>query len=40
VLEEAGFGADAAAPVMRRVLEVVSGQNVTDIGDIAVGLRD
>jgi penicillin-binding protein 2 len=40
VLEEAGFGADAAAPVMRRVLEVLSGQNVTDIGDIAVGLRD
>ena len=40
VLEESGFGADAAAPVMRRVLELLSGQNITNVGDIAVGKND
>jgi penicillin-binding protein 2 len=39
-LEESGFGADAAAPVMRRVLELLSGQNITSVGDIAVGKND
>jgi penicillin-binding protein 2 len=37
VLEESGFGSDAAAPVIRRVLELVSGQSVTAAGDIAGG---
>lgn len=40
VLEESGFGADAAAPVMRRVLELLSGQQITNVGDIAVGKAD
>ncbi len=40
VLEESGFGADAAAPVMRRVLELLSGQQVTNVGDIRVGKAD
>jgi penicillin-binding protein 2 len=40
VLEESGFGADAAAPVMRRVLELMSGQQVSNVGDIAVGKAD
>jgi penicillin-binding protein 2 len=40
VLEESGFGADAAAPVMRRVLEVLSGQQITNVGDIAAGKAD
>ena len=40
VLEESGFGADAAAPVMRRVLELLSGQQITNVGDILVGKAD
>ena len=39
-LEESGFGSDAAAPVMRRVLELISGQSVTAAGDIAGGVAD
>ncbi len=37
ILEEAGFGAEAAAPVVRRILELVSGQSLTDLADIAGG---
>jgi penicillin-binding protein 2 len=40
VLEESGFGAQSAAPVVRRMLELVSGQSVSNTGDIAVGSRD
>jgi penicillin-binding protein 2 len=40
VLEESGFGADAAAPVMRRLLELLSGQQITNVGDILVGKAD
>ncbi len=32
VMEQAGFGGDAAAPVVRRILQGVSGQPVTPIG--------
>ena len=32
VMEQAGFGGDAAAPVARRILQGVSGQQVTPIG--------
>jgi penicillin-binding protein 2 len=39
-LEESGFGSDAAAPVMRRVLELVSGQSVSKLGDIGAGVAD
>jgi penicillin-binding protein 2 len=37
ILEESGFGADAAAPVVRRMLELVSGQAVSNAGEIAAG---
>jgi penicillin-binding protein 2 len=37
ILEEAGFGAESAAPVVRRILELISGQSVTAAGDIASG---
>ena len=40
VLEESGFGAQSAAPVVRRLLELVSGQTVTAAGEIAAGSRD
>jgi penicillin-binding protein 2 len=37
ILEESGFGSDAAAPVIRRILELITGQSVTDAGAIASG---
>jgi penicillin-binding protein 2 len=37
ILEEAGFGGEAAAPVVRRVYEQLSGQEITDAGDIQAG---
>jgi penicillin-binding protein 2 len=40
VLEEAGFGADAAAPVIRHVFEVISGQNPTPVTSHSSAVRD
>lgn len=40
VLEEAGFGADAAAPVIRHVFEVLSGQNPTPVTSHSSAVRD
>jgi penicillin-binding protein 2 len=37
VMEESGFGADAAAPVVRRVYEVLAGQDLTAANDITIG---
>lgn len=37
VLEESGFGANAAAPVIRRILELVSGQAVSEAREIGTG---
>jgi penicillin-binding protein 2 len=37
ILEESGFGAEAAGPVVRRVLELVSGQSLTELSDIRGG---
>lgn len=40
IFEEAGFGAEAAAPAVRRVLEHLSGQTVTDPSEIRLGGTD
>lgn len=37
ILEESGFGSDSAAPVVRRVFEVITGQDQTLPGDITTG---
>ncbi|WP_334144960.1 penicillin-binding protein 2 [Rhabdothermincola sp.] len=37
ILEESGFGAEAAAPVVRSLLELVSGQRLTDLSEISGG---
>jgi penicillin-binding protein 2 len=39
-LEESGFGSDAAAPVMRRVLELLAGLNISNVAEIATGVAD
>ncbi len=38
VLEESGFGADAAAPVVRHVWETVTGQRPTHVTDQSTGI--
>lgn len=37
ILEEAGYGSDAAAPVIRQVYEQLSGQPITPLGQIRAG---
>jgi penicillin-binding protein 2 len=37
ILEESGFGAEAAGPVVRRMFELVSGQSISNAGEIASG---
>jgi hypothetical protein len=38
VLEQSGFGADAAAPVVRHVWETVTGQPQTQVTDQSTGI--
>jgi penicillin-binding protein 2 len=39
VLEQSGFGADAAAPVVRHVWETVTGQQSTQVTDQQTGIQ-
>jgi penicillin-binding protein 2 len=39
-LEESGYGGQAAAPAVRRILEPLAGQEVTELANIAAGLSD
>jgi penicillin-binding protein 2 len=39
-LEESGFGGQAAAPAVRRILEPLAGQEMTELANIAAGLAD
>jgi|688.fasta_scaffold44277_4 penicillin-binding protein 2 len=40
VMEESGFGAEAAGEVSRRVYEVLAGQGLTGVGTATTGTRD
>jgi penicillin-binding protein 2 len=40
VLQESGFGGQAAAPTVRRVYELLSGQDITNAEDIRAGAAD
>jgi penicillin-binding protein 2 len=40
VLQESGFGGQAAAPTVRRVYELLSGQEITNAEDIRAGAAD
>jgi penicillin-binding protein 2 len=40
VLQESGFGGQAAAPAVRRIYELLSDQEITDADDISAGAAD